>query len=98
MKQPAWQSMPVLDVRGLSSAKLRLFSDVYNRVSSEGLEPLAHLKTDTVRCEIDKAVSTALGIPDFPFIRDLLDREPGMTARGLAPRDITAEENESDLF
>ncbi len=86
MKQPAWQSMPVLDVRSLSGTQLKQFEQIYDGLSTKNLEPVAKLKSDEIRGEIDLAVSTILGIPEFAFIRDLLDREPGMTAIELSPR------------
>ena len=98
--------MPVLDVRSLSSKQLGFVTDIYDRLSNQGLQPLAQLKTDGVRCEIDEAIRTMLNIPKISFVRDLLDREPGMTARDLATRNAPAdgyvdeddEEEQSDLF
>jgi hypothetical protein len=102
MKQPAWQSMPVLDVRALSSKQLDELTDEYTRLCSQGLEPLAQLKTDPIRRDIDSALSRVLHIPDLSFIRDLLDREPGLTAVGIAVRNTVADDDEepeeSDLF
>jgi hypothetical protein len=108
MKQPAWQSMPVLDVRKLSAKKLAKLTSEYDRLSGQDLEPLADLKTDPVRSEIDGSVSNVLKIPDLSFFRDLLDREPGLTAKGIAIRAVQndfnvvvaaeAEEDQSDLF
>lgn len=106
MKQPAWQSMAALDVRSLSSRQLKVLSDTYRGLSDHDLKPLAQLKTDDTRCEIDSAISKALDIPEFSFVRDLLHREPGMTAKGLPPRnpvengdrDDDNVEGQSDLF
>jgi hypothetical protein len=86
MKQPAWQSMPVLDVRSVSVEQLEALANAYDRLSGQELKALAELKGDIVRGEIDLAITTALGLPEISFIRDLLDREPGMTAANDAER------------
>jgi len=86
MKQPAWQSVPVLDVRALSSEKLKELAATYDYCSVQELKALSQLKTDDVRCEIDLAIRAALDISELTFVRDLLDREPGMTAAGIAAR------------
>lgn len=100
MKQPAWESMPVLDVRALSSQQLLILANSYDSLSTQNLEPLAKLTSDPVRYQIDVAISNTLGIPDPSFIRELLDREPGLTARDIAPRTVkpslTLEEDEDD--
>jgi hypothetical protein len=94
MKQPAWQSMPVLDVRTLSSNKLGELAAIYDHFSIQDLKALSQLKTDDARWEIDLAIRAALDLPDFSFIRDLLDREPGMSAVGIAERNTPADEDE----
>jgi hypothetical protein len=95
MKKPAWASMPILDVRALSSKKLATLEAHYDSLSREALQPLAQLKTDIIRCKIDAAISGALSIPDFVFIRELLEREPGLSAKDIVPRKINTQE-ESD--
>jgi hypothetical protein len=86
MKQPAWESMPALDVRALSSGRLAMLSDFYDSLSSQKLESLAKLNSDPVRRQIDLAVCNALDIPAPSFIRELLDREPGLNAKDIEPR------------
>jgi N-6 DNA Methylase len=86
MKQPGWQAMPVLDVRTLSSKQLALLDKVFTHISGRDLTPLAQIKTDSVRSQIDLALSRVLKIPNLAFVRDLLDREPGLTAKGIAVR------------
>jgi hypothetical protein len=86
MKQPGWASMPVLDVHSLSSSQINALAAAYDSLSTQGLEPLARLNSDTVRCQIDREIAQALQVPDFGFIRELLDREPGMNAIDIAPR------------
>jgi hypothetical protein len=109
MKQPAWKSMPALNVRKLSAKKLARLASEYDRLSVQDLEPLADLKTDPIRREIDNAISSVLKFPDLSFLRDLLDREPGLTAKGIAiptaalsdPDEFVAaegEEHQEDMF
>jgi hypothetical protein len=85
MKKPAWAAMPVLDVHALSSEQREVLATFYDSLSTEGLEPLAELNSDPVRCQIDSSISEALDIPDPSFIRELLEREPGLNAKGIAP-------------
>jgi hypothetical protein len=86
MKQPAWASMPVLNVRTLSSKQLTKLSKAYDSLSIQLLDPVSHLKSDATRRQIDQAISIALEIPDPVSIRELLDREPGLSANDIAPR------------
>ena len=86
MKKPGWASMPVLDVHSLSSEQANALATAYDSLSTQGLEPLARLNSDTVRCQIDAVIAQALQVHDFGFIRELLDREPGMNAIDIAPR------------
>jgi hypothetical protein len=97
MKQPAWESMPVLDVRALSSKQLVKLEKFYDSLSIQNLEPLAKLNSDPVRCQIDRAISKTLGIPDPSFIRELLDREPGLSARDIMPREVQGNPALADL-
>jgi hypothetical protein len=85
MKKPGWESMPVLDVRSLSSKQLTALAKQYDALSVQGLAPLAQLKNDPVRVKIDAAISRALGIPDLAPVRELLEREPGLSALDIAP-------------
>ena len=39
-----------------------------------------------IAAEFDDALSTVLGIPSLGPIRELLAREPGLTARDIAPQ------------
>jgi hypothetical protein len=54
MKQPGWESMPVLDVRSLSTSQVNALAVAYDSLSTQGLEPLARLNSDAVRCRIDR--------------------------------------------
>jgi len=87
MKKPAWASMPLLDVRKLSAKQLAGLAAQYDSLAEQTLQPLAQLNSDPVRSQIDHAITKALGIPDVVFMRELVDREPGLNAGGyFAPR------------
>ncbi len=81
MKQPAWASMPVLDVRSLTPDQLTTLVHAYDEVASTSLAPLAQLDADPVRLRIDEALCTVLGLPSLAPVRALLAREPGLTGR-----------------
>ena len=85
MKQPAWESMLVLDVRRLRPAQLTALASAYDTVASQALAPLAQLDADPVRIGIDEALCTALGLPSLVPVRALLAREPGLTGRKIPP-------------
>jgi hypothetical protein len=86
MKQPAWQSMPVLDVHALTRNQLRTLSDAYHRLKHDELKPLAQLISDKVRSDIDAVVNQTLRVPDLGPIRELLSREPGWTGHSIGKR------------
>lgn len=86
MKQPAWASMPVLDVRSLKSGELSKLAKVYSQIKNESLSPIAQLNADDVRIQIDNALANTLGFGDLSSIRELLAREPGLTGKEIAPR------------
>ena len=86
MKQPAWESMPVLDVRRLTQEHLTRLANAYDEVASKSLAPLAQLDADPVRISIDDALCTVLGLPSLAPVRALLAREPGLTGRGIGGR------------
>ena len=96
MKKPAWSSMPVLDVRKLSKAKLAILSDAYDSILKEELAPIAQLNVDKVRQEIDAAICKILELPDLDAIRVLLSREPGLSAQDIAPNEVDDDETVDD--
>jgi hypothetical protein len=83
VKQPAWATMPVLDVRSLPDKVITRLAKAYNTICDKELMALAKLAVDPVRAEIDAALSDALGLPDIKPLRQLLAREPGLTGKGL---------------
>jgi hypothetical protein len=86
MKQPGWQSMPVLDVRSLTDKQLSRLVATYDEVSGLELSPIAQLDVDLVRRKIDASLSEVLALPDLAPIRALLAREPGLNASEINPR------------
>lgn len=78
IKQPAWETMPVLDVRALSTVQLDALAEAYDQHCQQSLDALAKLDTDPVRKGIDDAISTALELPDMANLRAQLAREPGL--------------------
>lgn len=85
MKKPAWEGMPVVDVRQLSRKRLQKLSSSYDSLAAQSLKPLAQLDTDAVRIAIDKALCEVLEIPSLSAIRELLAREPGLTGAAHVP-------------
>lgn len=81
MKKPAWQSMPVLDVRQLGENQLRSLSHAYDSVCGLTLRPLSQVDHDPHRLQIDQALCEALSLPSLGPIRELLVREPGLTGQ-----------------
>jgi len=96
MKKPAWASMPVLDVTALDAGALHALAKAYDLLATQDLSPIAQLNTDLVRRQIDDAICNVLGLPNLTPMRDLLAREPGLSARDIAPRE-RVEDNESEI-
>ncbi|RWL50126.1 MAG: hypothetical protein EOR60_01840 [Mesorhizobium sp.] len=93
MKQPAWESMPVLDVRALKTSQIDALADIYDSLAEEELQPISQLDQDEVRIRIDSALTAVLKLPDVDPIRELLSREPGLNAKDINPR-LDDEEDE----
>ena len=94
MKKPAWSSMPVLDVRALSQAKLAALVKTYDSLVKKKLAPIAQLNVDPVRKDIDAAICKALKLPDLGSLRELLAREPWLSAHDIhSAMHEEAEEN-----
>ncbi len=83
MKQPAWESMPVLDVRSLTQEQRTTLANAYDEAASQSLAPLAQLDADPVRISIDEALCSVLGLPSLVPVRALLAREPGLTGQKI---------------
>jgi hypothetical protein len=91
MKKPAWASMLVLDVRHLSKSALTALAESYDSLCHEELGPIAQLNTDQIRKQIDDQISKVLRIPKVDPIRELLAREPGLTAHDITPRRVQTD-------
>ena len=83
MKKSAWSGMPVLDVRSLPGATLEDLAKAYDQLAGQPLAPIARLHEDAVRHAIDAALARGLGIPDVATLRELLAREPGLSAQDM---------------
>ena len=81
MKKPAWQSMPVLDVKRLDQQQCSSLSRAYDAVRGLTLRPLAQVDSDPHRLQIDQALCEAQSLPSLDPIRELLVREPGLTGQ-----------------
>jgi len=99
MKKPAWESMPVLDVRDVKPEHIKMLERTYEAVAEMELLPLAQLDKDPVRQRIDESLAKVLGLPSLAPVRELLAREPGLTALEINPRqvqgDLDLDEEES---
>ena len=96
MKKPAWSSMLVLDVRNLKNEQLDSLAAAYDELSDQELRPLAALDKDGARERIDTALCDALAIPDLSSIRELLAREPGLSAKDINALGHEKDDGESD--
>ena len=80
--------MPVLDVRDLKPEQVKMLESTYNAVINLDLLPLAQLDKDPVRQRIDETLAKVFGLPSLAPIRELLAREPGLTALEINPRQV----------
>ena len=85
MKKPAWESMPVLDVRRSTKGQLTTLTAAYDDIASKSLAPLAQLDSDSVRISIDDALCTVLELPSLGQSAPWLAREPGLTGQKIGP-------------
>ena len=83
IKKPAWSSMQVLDVRQIDQQKLKRLENVFEAVANQHLQPVSKLDIDPVRIRIDEAICAELDIPDISAIRQLLAREPSLSAEKI---------------
>jgi len=75
-KKPVLGQMPVLDVLGIGVRATTKLAQAFDQLAEKALLPFSHMAADPVRAEIDAAVASALGLPDFGILRQLLAREP----------------------
>ena len=86
VNKPAWLKMPVIDVTRISQNKLKKISKFYGYVASKELEPISQLDIDGVRREIDEFLGSIFDLPDLSSLRELLAREPGISAKPIDNR------------
>src|SRR5262249_37719107 len=55
MKQPAWETMPVLDVRAVKKSVVTDLAIAYDHIANQELEAISNLETDAMRKVIDNA-------------------------------------------
>ena len=75
------RSLRLPDLTRLGDAELQQLDDAYERLRAEILQPLPKMADDSVRAQIDDAVSQTLGF-DAGWIRTVrreLAREPSVT-------------------
>lgn len=85
MKKPAWSATPVLDVRALTARQSSLLAMAYDQFAARELAPISQLDADAARRAMDAALCAALDLPPLDALRELLAREPGLTARRIGP-------------
>ena len=88
VKKPAWEAMPVLDVRALSEVQAESLAAAYDALCDRELQALAKLNIDPVRQAIDEALCAALGLPHLGPLREMLAREPGLTGKAAIHRPV----------
>jgi len=73
-----WEELPIPDLWALDPKRGAGLDAFWPIVAGKSLSPFPSLDHDPVRAEIDKAVATALDLPDLTGLRSLLAREPVM--------------------
>ena len=96
-KKPQSVALPVLDVDKLSIAKLDALAGAFDKLSVLELEPIAKCGNDPVRAEMDKAIASALGLPDMTPIRQTLGREPTITNVPILAPDVAVPEASAQM-
>ena len=75
-KKPVLGKMPVLDVSGIGVRATTKLAHTFDQLAEKALLPFPYMADDPVRAEIDQAIASALHLPDFSILRQLLAREP----------------------
>lgn len=81
VNKPAWLNMPVINVRSLSDKKLETVSKFYEDVDSKEMKAISQLASDNTRKRIDEFLGEIFDFPDLGSLRELLAREPGISAK-----------------
>ncbi len=82
-KKPILAALPVLNVNELSAEQLKALAAAYDKLCREQLKPLPEMADDPVRAEMDKAIASALHLPDVSILRALLAKEPVICLQAL---------------
>ena len=83
-KKPVLLDMPVLDPRALTSLQKEVLVHAYDGLCLQELMAFPHMAHDPTRRAIDEAVASALGLPDYSVLRELLAQEPVVCLKPLA--------------
>ena len=75
-KKPVLGQMPVLDVFGIGARARKKLAQAFDALADRALLPLPEMANDPVRAAMDESIASALGLPDFSVLRQLLAREP----------------------
>jgi hypothetical protein len=87
-KKPVLQKMPFLDFSTINTKVRKELVHAFDSLGKDLLLPFPNMNCDPTRAAIDEAVASALHLPDFSIVRDLLAREPivCLTMDRLNPR------------
>ena len=83
LKKANLETLPVLDVRRLSSAQLQGLSDLFDEMAEEEFERLPAMAYCPARRLLDEGISKILDLPDLGKLRELLASEPVVSGRRL---------------
>ena len=83
LKKADLRSLPVLDVRGLTSRQLAALSDLFDELADSAFERLPAMVDCPSRSRLDAGLSEILGLPDLVGLRRLLASEPVVSNRRL---------------
>jgi hypothetical protein len=95
-KKPNFRALKVLDVHSIAPAKLAQLAGAYDSLKNRALEPYARIAHDSVRAQIDGALSSALSLPSIEHVRAALGREPVITSQPLAQQPTADEINQTN--
>ena len=83
MKKADLEELPVLDVRQLSSTRLREMSELFDEMVEAEFERLPGMAGCPSRRSLDDGISRILGLPDLGTLRTLLASEPVVSNQRL---------------
>ena len=83
LKKPQLKELLVPDISNLDVSALESLGSVFDRIADLPLQPFSNMENDSIRIEIDKAISETFRLPDLAPIRTLLANEPIVTLKPL---------------